>query len=73
MNGTLVETIRAMLDESRLPKHFWFEKLSTVVCLWNRIPTRSAQGIKPYEVKTGKKAKCESSSNFWMQCLSTNS
>ena len=33
MNQTLVEGVRAMLTDERLPHHFWAEALSTAVYL----------------------------------------
>ena len=41
MNRTLVETVRAMLADSKLPKRFWAEALSTAVYLRNKSPTRA--------------------------------
>ena len=55
MNHTLVETIRAMLADSKLPKSFWAEALSTATYLRNRSPTRAVQGMTPYEVWNGRK------------------
>ena len=39
MNRTLVESIRSMLADSKLPKRFWAEALSTATYLRNRCPT----------------------------------
>ena len=55
MNRTLVETVRAMLADSKLPKRFWAEALSTAVYLRNRSPTRAVQDMTPYEAWTGAK------------------
>jgi len=49
----LVETIRAMLNDSKLSKSFWAEALSTATYLRNRSPTRAVQRMTPYEVWTG--------------------
>ena len=55
MNRTLVETVRLMLSDTKLPKQFWAEALSTAVYLCNRSPTRAVLGITPFESLTGKK------------------
>ena len=55
MNRTLVESVRSMLADSKLPHRFWAEALSTAVYLQNRSPTKVLQGITPIEAWTGKK------------------
>ena len=40
MNRTLVEKLRSMLIDSKLPQRFWAEALSTAVYLINRSPTK---------------------------------
>lgn len=54
MNRTLIEKARSMLNDSRLPKEFWAEAVSTAAYLVNRSPTRSLQ-TTPEEAWTGKK------------------
>lgn len=49
LNRTLIETVRAMLCDSKLPKRFWVETLSTAVYLRNRSPTKALAGVTPYE------------------------
>ncbi|RDX89796.1 hypothetical protein CR513_28430, partial [Mucuna pruriens] len=39
MNKTLIERVRCMLSEARLPKHFWGEALYTAVHVINLSPT----------------------------------
>ena len=39
MNTTLVESVRSMLTDAKLPQKFWAEALSTAVYLRNRSPT----------------------------------
>ena len=41
MNRTLVEAVRSMLADSKLPKRFWAEALSTAVYTRNRSPTKA--------------------------------
>ena len=52
LNRTLVETVRSMLSDSKLPKRFWAEALSTAVYLRNRSPTRAVQKMTPFEAWT---------------------
>ena len=59
MNRTLVETIRSMLADSKLPPRFWAEALSTAVYLRNRSPTKSVNGMTPFEVWVGEKPNVE--------------
>lgn len=55
MNRTLVETVRAMLDDSQLTRKFWAEALASAVYLRNRSPTTAVSGMTPYEAWTGEK------------------
>ena len=49
MNRTLEESIRSMLSESKMPKQFWAEALSTATYLRNLSPTKAVKDITPYE------------------------
>ena len=60
MNRTIVESARCMLAESKLPKTFWGEAVSTAVYLRNRSPTTSVKGMTPMEALTGRKPNVES-------------
>ena len=55
MNRTLVETVRAMLSDSKLPKEFWGEALSTASYVRNRSPTTAVKAMTPYEAWKGYK------------------
>ena len=55
MNRTLVETVRSMLADSRLPHSFWAEALSTAAYLINRSPTKTLDGKTPFQAWYGKK------------------
>ena len=55
MNRILVETVRAMLSDSKLPKKFWAEALSTASYVRNRSPTTAVKAMTPYEVWKGYK------------------
>ena len=59
MNRTLVETIRSMLVDAKLPHKFWAEALSTAVYLKNRSPTKALKNMTPYEAWTKEKPKVE--------------
>ena len=55
MNRTLVETVRAMLADTKLPHKFWAEAVSTAVYLRNRSPSKAVKGMTPYEAWTGER------------------
>jgi transposase InsO family protein len=55
MNRTVLEKARTMLLEAHLPESFWAEAVNTAVYLHNRSPTRSLDGITPYEAWNGTK------------------
>ena len=55
MNRTLVECVRSMLVDAKLPHKFWAEALSTAVYLRNRSPTKAVEDKTPYEALTGNK------------------
>ena len=56
LNRTLVETVRSMLLDSKLPQKFWAEALSTATYLWNRSPTKAIEGMTPHEAWTKEKS-----------------
>ena len=49
LNWTLIEGVRIMLADSKLPHWFWAEAISTCVCLRNHSPTKLLSRITPYE------------------------
>ena len=55
LNRTLIEGVRTMLADSKLPHRFWAEALSTAVYLRNRSPTKALEGVTPYEAWSGTK------------------
>lgn len=55
LNRTLLESVRSMLADSRLPKKFWAEAVNTAVFLRNRSPTKLLSKVTPTEVWTGRK------------------
>ena len=60
LNRTLIEGVRTMLADSKLPHQFWAEALATMVYLRNRSPTRALEGITPYEAWNGSKPSVDS-------------
>ena len=48
-----------MLADSKLPPKFWAEALSTAVYLRNRSPTKSVEGMTPFEAWMGEKPNVE--------------
>ena len=52
MNRTLVEVVRTMLADAKLPHRFWAEALSTAVSLRNRSPTNAVKGMSSFEAWT---------------------
>ena len=55
MNRTLVEVVRSMLDDSKLPHQFWAEALATAAYLVNRSLTKTLGDKTPFEAWFGKK------------------
>ena len=55
MNRTLVETVRSMISDAKVPKSYWAEALNTAVYLRNRSPTSTLKNATPYEILYGTK------------------
>ncbi|KAF2353209.1 Ribonuclease H-like domain [Trinorchestia longiramus] len=55
MNRTILEAVRAMLSDSKLPKTFWAEAVSTAVYVKNRSPTSAQKNLTPYQALNGHK------------------
>ncbi|KAF2359941.1 Reverse transcriptase RNA-dependent DNA polymerase [Trinorchestia longiramus] len=55
MNRTILEAVRAMLSDSKLPKTFWAEAVSTAVYVKNRSPTSAHKNLTPYQALNGHK------------------
>ena len=55
LNRTLIESVRTMLVDSKLPHRFWAEALATSVYLRNRSPTKAIEAMTPYEAWSGTK------------------
>nr|XP_012574906.1 uncharacterized protein LOC105852768 [Cicer arietinum] len=57
MNWTLVERVRCMLSEAKLPKHYWGEALYTTMHFINLTPTVILNSEVPNKVWFGKNVK----------------
>ena len=55
LNRTLIESVKSMLSDLKLPKRFWAEALPTATYLHNRSPTNAVQKMTPYEAWMGMK------------------
>uniref|UniRef100_A0ACD5TR82 Uncharacterized protein n=1 Tax=Avena sativa TaxID=4498 RepID=A0ACD5TR82_AVESA len=54
-NQTVVEMARCMLKSMDVPADFWGEAVKAAVYVLNRSPTRSLDGVTPYELWHGKR------------------
>ncbi|RDX71970.1 hypothetical protein CR513_48611, partial [Mucuna pruriens] len=57
MNRTLIERVRCMLSEAKLPKHFWGEALYTTMHVINLSPTVALNTEVPDKIWFGKDVK----------------
>jgi len=55
MNRTLVEAVRSMLADARIPHRSGLKHFSTSVYLRNRSPSTAVEGKTPFEAWTGQK------------------
>ena len=55
LNRTLVETVRSMLIDFKLPHKFWAEALATAAYLRNRNPTKAVDGMTLHKAWTNVK------------------
>jgi hypothetical protein len=54
-NGMVVATTRSLLKAKGLPGWFWGEAVNTAVYVLNRCPTKSIDGVTPFEAWHGRK------------------
>jgi len=54
-NQTVVEMARCMMKSKVVPDQFWGDAVTTAVYVLNRAPTKSLEGVTPYEAWHGKK------------------
>ena len=69
MNRTLVERVRCLLSDARLPKSFWGEALNTVAHIINLSPTTALQGDVPNRVWYGKDVSYDYLRVFGCKCF----
>jgi hypothetical protein len=55
-NGMMVATARSLLKAKGLPGWFWGKAVNTAVYVLNRCPTKSVDGMTPFEAWQGMKA-----------------
>jgi transposase InsO family protein len=53
MNHTLVESARAMLNDSRLPDSYWKDAIEYAVEIKNVVPTHALSNLTPHKAYTG--------------------
>ena len=51
-NQTLMDMVRSMRSNTKLPQYLWFEALKTVVYILNRVPTKAVPKM-PFELFKG--------------------
>ena len=56
---TLVEAVRSMLADAKLPHSFWAEAVSTAVYLKNQSSTKALKDMTPFESWTKEKPRIE--------------
>ena len=69
MNRTLVERVRCLLSDAKLPKSFWAEALNTVAHIINLFPTTSLQGDVPNRVWYGRDVSYDYLRVFGCKCF----
>jgi Pol polyprotein/LTR polyprotein gag-polypeptide-like protein/gag-pre-integrase-like protein/integrase-like protein len=55
LNRTLMEKVRMMLSDAKLPEPYWFDALEYAIILWNVLPTRALTDVTPEEAWSGNK------------------
>ena len=55
LNRTIIESVRSMLIQSKLPLSFWAEAVAAAVYTHNRSPTSALNNVTPYELWFGKR------------------
>jgi len=68
-NRTLIEAVRTMLGESRLPTYFWAEAGNTACYTQNISLINQAQGMTPYQLFKGKKPTLNFLHAFGCKCF----
>lgn len=53
-NQTILEMVRSMMKSKKMPGKYWGEAVQTAVYILNRAPTKSVEGMTPYEAWHGR-------------------
>ena len=70
MNRTIMEGVRSMLFQAKLPLEFWAEACSTAVYLHNRSPTTALKDETPFERCFGRRPDISHLRVFGFGCVS---
>jgi hypothetical protein len=68
MNITIQEMVKAMLDESEVPKTFWGEVVQTIVNILNKAHIRVNSDKTPYELWHGISTSIKNLKKFGSKC-----
>ena len=68
INQTLGNSIRCLLEDSKLQKEYWVEAATTAIYLSNRTPKRALNYKTPYEIMNGVKPKVSHLKPFGTSC-----
>ena len=71
-NRSLEEMARTMLNESKIPKHFWADAVNTACYVLNRAFLRPLIGKTPYELYVGRKPNLSHLRVFGCKCYVHN-
>jgi len=71
-NRSLQEMARTMLNESKIPKHFWADAVNTACYVLNRAIIRPILGKTPYELYKGRKPNLSHLRVFGCKCFVHN-
>jgi hypothetical protein len=58
-NRTVMNLVRSMLSEKKIPKSFWAEAVNWSIYVLNRCPTNAVKDMTPEELWTGMKPSVE--------------
>nr|GEZ19494.1 putative ribonuclease H-like domain-containing protein [Tanacetum cinerariifolium] len=71
-NRTLIEAVRSMLADSKLPTMFWTKAVSTACYVLNRVSITNPHNKTPYELLSGKVPNIRHLKTFWCQVTILN-
>nr|KYP55915.1 Retrovirus-related Pol polyprotein from transposon TNT 1-94 [Cajanus cajan] len=71
-NRSLEELARTMLNETKLPKHFWADTINTTCHVLNKVLIRPILKKIPYEIYNGRKPKISYFRVFGCKCFVLN-